>query len=142
MPDDAVRKRVIREYNYNVHSSAPPPTRRITTTTVVRVLPLARVHRLTLCAPTACNIRDVLLDDELTDLFLLPLGCAAAELVRALLLHALVRLDEVAEHLRVRRGDHARVDVRARAEVVEDAGRDRGADEIEGFCSLEDETYE
>lgn len=91
---------------------------------------LADVHRL------ARDARDVLVDDEAPDGLLLDRGRPAAELVRALLLHALVRLHEVAEHLRVRGGDHARVDVRAGAEVVEDTRGDRGADEVERFCAL------
>ena len=108
---NAVRKRVIREYNYNVHSSSPPRALLHAYHALASAAHLARVHRLALGTPAARDERDVLLDDKRADLLLLELGRAATELVRALLLDALVGLDEVAEHLRVRGGDDARVDV-------------------------------
>ena len=79
---------------------------------------------------------DVLLDDHVADVLLFPRGGAAAEAVAALLLDALVGAHVVAQHLGVRGGDDARVDVRARAEVVEDTRGDRGGDEGEGVCAL------
>ena len=126
----AIRKRIIQyNYNHTTHTCQVRPR----TSTGNR---LARVHRLALRPPRGRDVRDVLLDDERADLFLLDLCRPPTELVGALLDRALVGLDEVAEHLRVRRGDHARVDVGAGAQVVEDTRGDRGADEIKGFCTL------
>ena len=90
---------------------------------------LTHVHRLS-SGRGRSDRSDVLVDNEVTDALALPRGRPTAELVVALLLHALVRLQVVAQHLGAVRGDHARVDVRAGAEVVEDTGGDRGADEI------------
>ena len=72
----------------------------------------------------------MLVNNKISNPFTLPRRRATAESVVKLLLCTLVGLDIVAQHLGVRRGDHARVDVRAGAEVVEDTGGDRGADEI------------
>lgn len=76
---------------------------------------------------------DLLLGD---DLLLQPGGGALGELVIALLLDALVGLDVVAHHLGgLALLDHADVDVGAGAEVVEDAGLDGVAADLDGFVS-------
>ena len=72
---------------------------------------LARVHRFTLRRTTASKMRDIFINDEAPDLFLLYRSCPTTELIRTLLLHALVGLHEVAQHLRVARRDDACINV-------------------------------
>ena len=68
------------------------------------------------------------------DLLLQPRRRALGELVVPLLLDPLVRLDVIAHHLRrLALLDHADIDVGAGAEVVEDAGLDGLAADLDGF---------
>lgn len=92
---------------------------------------LCRVHRLGL--HNGCYF---FANNKAPDGLALVRRRAPTEHVSALLFHTLVRLDEVAEHLRVRLGDDARIDVRARTQIVEDTGGDGGGDEVEGLFAL------
>lgn len=76
---------------------------------------LAGVHRL-------ASSSDYLLDNKMLNTLRLERGRAFPERVRSLLLHTLVRRNEVTQHLGLVRRDDACVDIRARAEIVEDTG--------------------
>jgi hypothetical protein len=79
---------------------------------------LCRVHSLTLT-----HRRDLLAENQLSDHFLLPSSRAPPKVIGALLCFALIRLDEVAKHLRTISGDDTCVDIGAGTKVVEDTCR-------------------
>ena len=77
-----------------------------------------------------------LMNHHLPNILFLPRRRPPPKDVRPLLLHALIRLDEVAQEVSLGGGDDASVDVGAGTEIVEDTGRDGGRDERECFLAL------
>ena len=77
------------------------------------------------------------MNHHLPNILFLPRRRPPPEDVRPLFLHALVRLDEVAQEVGLGGGDDAGIDVGAGAEIVEDTGGDGGSDEGESFVTLE-----
>ena len=77
-------------------------------------LRLANIHCL------ACVRGNLLADYQTPNALALPSRRSPPERVCTLLCNALVRFDKVAQHLGAGRSDDACVDVRTRAEIVED----------------------
>lgn len=70
--------------------------------------------------------------------FRLPRCCTSPENVGLFLRNTLIRQLDIAQHLSMVGGDDTGVDVRARAEVVEDTGANGIFDELEGLLTLGD----
>lgn len=74
-------------------------------TTIIDDVHLANIHRL------AHDGRDLLVDDQTSDVLALPSCGSPSERICTLFFDTFVRLDKVTQHLRARCSDDARIDV-------------------------------